>query len=79
MTNNRDWDEVLKRDPLGDTVRALFRPAPPLLPATLRVAVLYSGSVELAKAAIDAGLDVVYEHTPDKPKEKLDISKAAPV
>ncbi len=75
MTSNRDWDEILKPDPLGDTVRALFRPEPPAPTATLRVVVLYPEGVDLAKAARDGGLDVVYEHTPGKPNEKLDISK----
>ena len=75
MTSNHDWDEILKPDPIGDTVRALFGPKPPTPTATLRVAVLYPEGVDLAKAAREGGLDVAYEHMPDKPNDKLDISK----
>ena len=66
--------EEPQRDRIGDTVRALFSPkkAPPS--ATVRVADLYCGDGRLSQAATNAGLEVVYSHTPKSWDEHLDIS-----
>ena len=66
--------EEPQRDRIGDTVRALFSPKRPSPSATIRVADLYCGDGRLAQAATDAGLEIVYSHTPRRWDEHLDIS-----
>ena len=63
MTTSKPFDEGF-----DDAVRAVFGPAkPPLSPSgKLRVANLYCGAGALSQAAIEAGMEVVYAHDPNK-------------
>lgn len=63
-------------DPIGDTVRALFRPASPTPTLTdrVRVALLYSDKA-LNQAINESALEITYSHTPKHIDEKLDFAK----
>ena len=63
MATNNPLDEGF-----DDAVRATFRPTQPLLSPSgkLRVANLFCGTGTLSQAAIEAGMEVVYAHDPNK-------------
>lgn len=61
-------------DPIGDTVRTLFRPASPTPTDRVRVALLY-GDKALNQAINDSGLEITHSRTPKHIDEKLDFAK----